>query len=414
MKSVITACLLLSGLAQAVRPIPKHDDISGLLEGNRQLLSLKEVQRRELLQGSTALSLWSGSYWPHFQGSLAVRYRDPLFIELIEQKAQWNKFKELADKTPTHTYTGQEKLLSPAEKYDLLVGDHEMTLTKYSWELGEKTQNAGMVPIWRGLCDGWAAASQMMPRPTRAVTLHNPAGAPVVFFPEDIKALGSLLYARTQQNVTFIGKRCRNAVVGLFTNTCDGTNPAAFHNALINRVGMMQKTFIADVSPGSEVWNYPVKDYKISFYNVFSDQEAPRFEDVLESFDKKKKFRKRNDRHPETAYIVGVKTIVNYIDMRPANLLGTDGPENDQLLQKEYWYDLELDHRYQVVGGEWAGNVKPDFIWAPNDGKYPLSWEEATNGKPRSQAELTRKARIASKRGHPLSVVVEELFEKAR
>jgi hypothetical protein len=414
MKVMLPALLLVSGLAHAFGPIPEHENISRLLEGRRQIISLPEMQRQGLLQGSTSVPLWSGSYWPHFQGSLGVRYRDPQFIDLIEGKVQWNRFKELADATPMSSYAGRETMLSPAEKYDLLVGDQEMTLTKYSWELGEKTQVNGRVPLWRGLCDGWAAASQMMPRPVRPVVLNSPAGMPITFYPEDIKALGSLLYARAQRNVIFLGKRCRNVVIGLVTNSCDGTNPGAFHNALVNRVGAMKKTFIADVSPGSEVWNYPVKDYQMSFYNVFSDQESSRFEDVAEVFDKKKRFRKRNGRHKDTAFIVGVKTVVNYIDMRPANTLNTDGPEQDLVLQKEYWYDLELDSRRNVIGGEWAGNVKPDFIWLPNDGTYPVSWEEHINGKPRNSADLTRKARIASKSGHPLSVVVQELFELSK
>src|SRR5690606_21053907 len=136
-----------------------------------------------------------------------------------------------------------------------------------------KANVLGSVPTWRGICDGWSSASQKMPRPVRSVSMNTPDGQSIKFYPEDIKALGSLLYARAQDNVTFLGKRCFSRALGIFTGACDGTNPAALHLALVNRVGKMKSSFIADVSPGSEVWNYPVKRYDTTYFNVFTDEE---------------------------------------------------------------------------------------------------------------------------------------------
>ncbi len=300
--------------------------------------------------------------------------------------------------------------LSPAEKYDLFVGDREMSLTKASWELGEKSQVDGRVKTWRGLCDGWASASQMMPRPRRSVTLPGPGGNPITFFPEDIKALGSLLYARNQGPVLMLGKRCRNQVVGLFNSSCDEVNPGAFHRVLVNIVGAQKKTFIADVSPGSEVWNYPVESYRAIFYNVFDGTESADFNEVKEPFSKELKFAKRGARDKKTAWIVGVKMTVNYRDMRPANLLETDGPSLDKTLTKTYVYDLELDASDRILGGESFSKNLPDFIWAPNDTTYPLSNVEELG----TREGIVGQSRKAAKDGQALSSVVKHLFELAK
>lgn len=411
MKTLLLTTLLISTPVLAnFSPIPEAESPTALLEGTRELTSLTEITRLGLNEGRTGLDLWSGSYWPIYQGSIAVRYRDPNFIRLINNNDQWDKYKELRDKLPLYTYSGKENQLSPAEKYDLLVGDSEMSLTKYAWDIGEKNAIAGKVKTWRGICDGWSSATQKMPRPVKSVTLKTPAGLPITFYPEDIKALGSLMYARSQGAPIFLGKRCRNQVIGLFTGACAETNPGTFHRALINRVGNMKKTFIADVSPGGEVWNYPIESYKATFYNVFDDSESANFEDVKEPFTKKNSFSHSGRRHKNTAAIVGVKLTVNYRDMRPANLLETDSAGQDKVMTMTYNYDLELDANNNILGGESFSKNLPDFIWAPNDRTYPLSdAEEMTPA-----LSVIEQARASSKKGQPLAKIVERLFELSK
>lgn len=411
MKTLAFSLVLLSTQAFAVKPIPEKERISALLQGSREYMNLTEMHKLGLNTGAAAIDLWSGSYWPHYQGALGIRYRDPSFIALMEGKAQYDKFKELREKKPLYTYSGNENLLSPAEKYDLVVGDTSMALTKYTWELGEKANKFGKVPLWRGICDGWSSAAQMMPRPTKSVVMKTPKGVPITFFPEDIKALGSQLYARAQDNVIFIGKRCQK-VIGVFTGSCDGTNPGAFHKSLASRVGGMKKTFNVDISSNSEVWNYPVKSYKFTYYNVFTEEESPDFQTALERFDKKSKFDKAGRRHEKTHAIVGVKAEVTYADMREANLLDVDSKVQDKDLVKTYRYDLELDYNSNILGGEWMSEM-PDFIWAPNDLQYPIS-EGELKGKPLSAFGLTKAAQVSSKVGQPLSVIVEQLFEQSK
>lgn len=404
------AFITSTALANTFSPLPEYENPSLLLEGNREITSLREMAYLNLLEGKTTIDLWSGSYWPIYQGSLGARYRDPLFIPLLEGKVQWDKHKELYDKLPLYSYSGRENLLSPAEKYDLLVGDSEMTLTKYAWELGEKNNVGGKVKTWRGVCDGWASASQKMPRPQKSVMLMTPSGLPLTFYPEDIKALGSLMYARSQGPVIFLGKRCRNQVLGLFTGACAETNPGTFHRSIVNRVGNMKKTFIADISPGGEVWNYPVESYKITYTNVFNGSESKDFDEVKELFVKKNRFRKSSSRHPDTHSIVGVKMDVVFKDMREANLFETDGRSLDKTFLKTFVYDLELDRYNNVIGGESLSKNLPDFIWAPNDRTYPLSDAEELT----PHLSLLELSRASARKGQPLAKIVEQLFEMAK
>lgn len=409
--TLISLALITTTAFANMKPIPENESIKPLLEEKREVTNLAEMARLGINSGSTAIDLWSGHYWPHYQGSLGVRYRDNGFMSLMKEHEQYDKFKELREKTPIYTFSGKENTLSPAEKYDLVVGDPLMSLTKYSWEIGEKAEKLGKVPTWRGICDGWSAASQMMPRPSKSVTLKTPNGIPVTFYPEDIKALGSQLYARAQENVILLGKRCY-PVVGMFTGGCDATNPGALHKAIVNRVGVLRKSFNADISGSSEVWNYPVKSYKLTYYNVFSDVESSDFKKVYELFEKKHRFAKSNRRHERTYAIVGVKAEVVFADMRDAHKLEIDGTAQDANLIKTYFYDLELDRNFTILGGEWYTSG-PDFIWAPNDVTYPVSDGEVPT-KPVTENEIRRAAQISSKVGQPLSVIVEKLFEESK
>jgi Transglutaminase elicitor len=407
---LITTLLTTSALAGVNSSVPENENSALLMEGQKEIVSLSEMAKLNLLRGETNIDLWSGSYWPVYQGSVGLRYRDPNFLPLIEGQFQWDAHKRLREALPLYTYSGKENLLSPAEKYDLLVGDSEMSLTKYAWELGQKNNLIGKVKTWRGICDGWASASQKMPRPIRSVTLKTLSGIPITFYPEDIKALGSLMYARSQKPVIFIGKRCRNQVLGLFSGACSETNPGTFHRAIVNRIGMMKKSFIADISPGGEVWNYPVQGYRFVYYNVFDFSESKNFEDVKELFIKKNRFSKSGKRHPNTHSIVGVKILVTFKDMRKANLFETDGPSMDQSFEKEFVYDLELDKDNNILGGESFSKNLPDFIWAPNDKTYPLSDAEEMT----PELAILEQSRASARKGQPLAKIVKTLFELAK
>ena len=74
---------------------------------------------------------------------------------------------------------------SPAEKYDLLVGDPKFTLTNLTKSNGFKWEEEdGTVAQWMGICHGWAIASYASPRPTKIVEVKGLSkGAKLSFLP---------------------------------------------------------------------------------------------------------------------------------------------------------------------------------------------------------------------------------------
>src|SRR6185295_6707452 len=102
----------------------------------------------------------------------------------------------------------------PAEKYDLLVGDP-------SWSLTRRMQDEGWlyysgprtVPTWVGYCHGWASAAYSVPRPHKTVEMTSAAGTRIPFYPDDIKALQTALWADyvLTSPIHFTGARCETS-----------------------------------------------------------------------------------------------------------------------------------------------------------------------------------------------------------
>src|SRR5690606_24999070 len=67
-----------------------------------------------------------------------------------------------------------------------------------------------LMALWEGICHGWAVAAGGSARPLKTVNIRLPNGKILPFYPDDIKALISLMYANSvvQDNVIVEGLRC--------------------------------------------------------------------------------------------------------------------------------------------------------------------------------------------------------------
>jgi hypothetical protein len=409
-KYLALLCLMsFAAVAGPLKEIPKDEDYTRLLS-LPAATTLDQVAARGLNAGETKLDLWSGSYWPMYQGSLAIRYRNAAIRKLSENTTKFEKYVE------AHTASVATDELSPAEKYDLLVGDSLKTFTATQWKNGKDNGGIGGVPTWRGICDGWAAAVMTWPRPTKAVTLTAANGSAVTFYPEDIKALGSQLHAKGIKKVTFLGRRC-NGSTGHITGACDETNPGALHLALANRVGAEGKSFVVDASPGKEVWNYPVSKYEFSYMNPLTGMASDDWKSArVPLVGNEENLVKGKKRSKATVWVVSVLAKVQTTDMRTTNLLAYDDASQDKVLDLNWNYDLEIDAQGKVIGGEWLKKNGPDFIWAPREDSRPLSVAE-TRARLSFDANravtpaLQAAALQASAAAQPLAVIVDKLFE---
>lgn len=370
---------------------------------------------------------WSDDYWAIYLGCLGKRYADPEF----PRSEDWQVNRDYIRKHPAAEIVNAGgaaiDLLSPAEKYDLLVGDSAGQLTAAMWAEGEGYYNAsGEVESWMGICHGWAPASYMLPRPTRPVTTLAANGTTkITFYPADIKALASLLWASANTVTRFIGGRCNDknpktdANGRVISAKAFDTNPGTWHQVIVNQLGVAGRSLVMDATYDYEVWNQPVAGYEYRYFNPQTMQLVNTLKDATVTRgdytrDRFKKYRGRS-----AAAYVGVIMQVRYmVETEPAQR-SSDGPSSDAVNTTIYKYDLELDAAGRILGGEWfTGKCHPDFLWTPPPGARAISPAEpmTTGAWEPGQAlpESWRRAGTsAGAKGMPLAKIVESLIRLA-
>jgi len=399
-------------------PFP-WEDAATFVE-NFKYSDLNEMHAMNLEQAKLPVQPWSGYFWPLYGGGLAFRYQDPL----LPKGVIWSEYEDYLLST-----VGQGPIasLSPAEKYDLLVGDPSFTLTRNQATLGAKFAVSGKVETWMGFCNGWAAASIMLPRPIHSITVTAADGkTKIEFLPSDIKALGALLWAEGSYPSRFAGRSCKQRHIARDETgrpvdpTCLDLNPATWHLAVVNQIGFSQRSFILDTDPGVEVWNQPVISYRYRYFKASTGEAAnsPKEAQVmLRDFpaDPNRRFRAS-----EAVAVVGVEmdVVYNYETFPGAG--NTDSSATDDLKTVKYRYDLELDANDRIIGGEWHSKERPDFIWVPSKDAHPISnfeneqepdtsWD-GTGPFPWEWSVLARRSSVYAQ---PLGRVVEALFKRA-
>ncbi|KAF4041366.1 Transglutaminase elicitor [Phytophthora infestans] len=299
-------------------------------------------------EGVQTPSPWAGPYWPTFQDSINV---------------VWSE--------------GQP---SPAEKYATAFGlDATDFMNKVSKVNGVDSQSqrrscqsdqscetgskcairAGKtsgycIPTWFGICHAWAPAAILEVEP-KCPVMHNG----VTFQPMDIKALVSNVYDGAGVETVFTGARYNGGddatdAYGRHTNAAyRDMNPAYFHIAAANILGKLNATFVIDVDAGAEVWNQPVRGFKVFEQTAMSLEEAAQTFYGLAAY----------------PFNSAAKSIV-YVKSRLSWIYETytDGGlvSSGQINQfRYYYYLLELDDAGQIIGGEWvytSDSDLPDFL----------------------------------------------------
>ena len=210
------------------------------------------------------------------------------------------------------------------------------------------------IPTWFGQCHAWAPAAVMEVEPKFPVEVNG-----VTFEPQDIKAL--LTYVYNNVRTEFLGARCNvdEKKIKFDTNgrpsniECRDLNPGAMHVILTNWLGIHKKSFIEDRTFDDEVWNQPVRGFKVYADNEISKKQAKKLVGDGTYFDQKAvTFR----------YLI---TDVNYItESRPTDNGNLD--EDRYTVSDRLSYILELDDDGKIIGGEWLNQkLHPDFFWVP-------------------------------------------------
>jgi len=394
------------------------------------------------LSGTADTIPWSGSYWPLRYGGISARYCNNekntirhidskgnigsfytynVSINLYSQPEEHNKHYDPNDISSFQDYV--EKYYSPSEKYDILIGDSDYTLTNTAKAEGDnmiKTKKND-VPDWMGKCHGWAPASYLEKRPLNKVTLTAADGlTKVKFYPDDIKALLTVYWAENSYKSQFVGGRCKyvnlkevpsDKNTGLWEDPiCFSINPGTLTITLSNQIGLKKKNLVFDPNSNGEIWNHPVYSYEMNYFNIMTNQEGDLNDSKVPLTVLKRETGNlfiqylMNKSTGKTKSVVGVKLSVHFVSENDPSQEG----EKDVKETKKYNYVIELDENDEIIGGEWMTNKHPIFIWNASD---PLSEEEIKfKGSVEELNELKQSAIEASSRNTVLRDIVKYLL----
>ncbi len=217
--------------------------------------------------GKAARTPWTGSYWPTYQDSINMRWAG------ASSQSAAKKY-ELAFKK-----TGVEDAVSEHSGIDSLAGkacssDAECAADKGSVCARRAGASAGTCSeTWFGICHAWAPAAILEDEPRKPVTYNG-----VEFKVNDLKALMSLSYTADLE-VKFMSLRCDDAAsAGDVTGkaACKDTNPGSFHVVVANLLGVQSRSFVEDRTYDYEVWNQPVRGYKLTKNAALTGLQANR------------------------------------------------------------------------------------------------------------------------------------------
>lgn len=403
-------------------PVEPNDKVEDLVRNwapsiERDLLKIP-------VKGETTFPLWSDDYWKTRYGGLSFRYASGKYfnnykeaIGAYTQPIAWSLLNlELSDPLKV---SERIREWSPSEKYDLSLGEENFGLTNAQKKEGESVLGEnGDVESWMGICHGWSAAAIMVPPPMKAVSVFGPKGSSVLWYPHEIRALASLSWANGLSRNGFVGGRCNAKNAETHPNgrlkdpNCFDNNPATFHLALGNLIGIQKGSFIMDASFDYEVWNQPIHSYEFTYFNPLDvSKKSTVWSEVAVPYDaafkEKDRFQKPLTRGPNVKSVVGAIAKVTYLsEVRP---IPEPKPRDPELVSVFYTYDLEIGEengKLVPTGGEWHTNFHPDFLWVPEKGEVAISAHDAVRieftGKEKPGADVVALAEKASRLNMPL------------
>ena len=340
---------------------------------------------------------WSDNYWESDWGGISLRWQDLDEDQLDpEVKEYVDKYALFAYTPPSkeevlHMSTDQIKVLSPAEKYDILMSRYDYP-TVYS----ERQRTGPREEDWQGLCHGWVVAAVNYAEP-KPVEMTNAEGVKIPFGSSDIKGLLSYYYGVTvydyargdrhvvkkADQVQYLDqidaldiakwvKLASGAVIfdqSGFSVDLDAldetgidatipelnhvyqvgprageTNAGAFHVVMANQLGLLNRGFASNINTKvrtSQIWNQPVMGYSSEITSDLTSSHP----------------------HAHRGNWVDVTTTLNYVSEIAQTYDPVVNTAKQRLSEITFNYSLELDDAGNIIGGEWQRGFHPSFVW---------------------------------------------------
>ena len=214
--------------------------------------------------GEAELVPWPGHYWPTFRDSINERWAGPNTASPAEKYGL--AFGRDGVEDAVSQAFGVDSLPGPACKKN---SDCKVKGSICARRRGESEGKCA--ETWFGICHAWAPAAILEREPARPVTYNG-----VEFAVNDIKALVSLAYTAGLE-VRFVSLRCdenddHQDLDGV--DACEDTNAGTFHVVVANLLGLRGQSFVEDRTYDYEVWNQPVRSFKVTRNQELSPAEA--------------------------------------------------------------------------------------------------------------------------------------------
>lgn len=225
------------------------------------------------LTGEAQTIPWAGNYWPTYDDNINF---------------QWDGANDSAAVKYEKSFgvTGVEDAVSKAHGIDSRTTAKECKeSSECNSALGEtcgkrRGKDTGRcIPTWWGICHAWAPAAILLPEPKRPVTRNG-----VTFKVQDLKALATLVHNSTTSK--FVSLRCNvgagDDVVKLdeygrpsnANAQCRDTNAGTWHVLSTNYLGIKRQAFVEDRTYDHQVWNQPVRGYRVTHKKPVTFAEA--------------------------------------------------------------------------------------------------------------------------------------------
>jgi hypothetical protein len=214
------------------------------------------------VEGKTKDAPIPGDYWATARDSINHRWdgEDSLSpAEKIEKALNKTGFsKSITDNFGIYGH-GKKACNESAECESEMDGS---SCVKPRGATGDKSGRC--IPGWWGICHGWAPYAFSEPAAVNPVTKNG-----VTFYPGDLEGLMSLAYSENLPT-KFLSQRCnkKEAAVDAGGRVIDGEcrdmNPGAFYVVAANMLGKRQVGFVEDRTYDLQVWNQPVRGYKVT------------------------------------------------------------------------------------------------------------------------------------------------------
>ncbi|MBI4705733.1 MAG: hypothetical protein HY744_31965 [Deltaproteobacteria bacterium] len=314
------------------------------------------------VEGQTALTPIPADYWATYRDAINYRW------DGTSAPSPAEKFGKAFGKA------GVEAAVSRQHGIDAQAGsrkackkDSDCTSLKdgSSCAMRRGKKSGYCIPTWWGLCHGWAPYAISEPAAVKPVKRNG-----VTFYPGDIEGLMTLVYSENLR-VRFLSERCdedepKVADSGRIPDgECRDMNPGTLHILATNMLGIRKVGFVEDRTYDDEVWNQPVRGFRVTNAKNGKLLEIAKKDAVAlvglpagseYTYNKKAK------------RFFNVELDLDYVsEAPPAHTSHVE--EIDYYTNTDhYGYVIEADAKGKVIGGEWVGESRefhPDFAWWP-------------------------------------------------